>query len=150
MRAVVQRVSEAQVSIAGNVHARIGRGLLVLLAVATGDTAEEAAWLAGKLARMRIFPNEEGVMDLDVRQVGGELLVISQFTLLAATAKGNRPGYSGAARPEEALPMYRHFCTLLQELAGTTVHQGVFGADMKVGLVNDGPVTIIVDSRLRT
>jgi D-aminoacyl-tRNA deacylase len=147
MRAVVQRVSGATVTIDGAGHAEIGIGLLVLLGVETGDAPADLEWLCGKIARLRIFPNETGVMDLDVSQVGGELMVISQFTLLANTEKGNRPSYINAARPEEAVPLYEQACTRLSELCGTQVRTGIFGADMKVALVNDGPVTIILDSR---
>jgi D-aminoacyl-tRNA deacylase len=149
MRAVVQRVSEAQVRVDGQVHASIGKGLLILLGVAIGDTDAESEWLCGKIAKLRIFPNDQGVMDLDVQQADGEILVISQFTLLANIAKGNRPSYITAARPEEAIPMYEKVCARLSELCGRHVRQGVFGADMKVGLVNDGPVTIVIDSKTR-
>ena len=149
MRAVIQRVTGASVWIGGKEHARVGSGLLVLLGVETGDTAEEAAWLCGKIARMRIFPDTEGVMNIDVREAGGEILLVSQFTLHASTAKGNRPSYIRAARPEEAIPLYEHCAVLLAEESGRPVKTGVFGADMKVELVNDGPVTIVIDSRAR-
>ena len=145
MRAVVQRVSEASVSIAGEEHARIGRGLMVLLGIAVGDTHEDLEWLCGKIARMRLFPDEAGVMNLDINEAGGELLLISQFTLLADTAKGNRPSYIRAARPEEAIPLYLRAKQLLHELVHGRVKTGEFGADMQVALINDGPVTIVLD-----
>lgn len=149
MRAVVQRVAHASVHIGGAEHARIGRGLLVLLGVEVGDTTADAEWLCGKIARMRIFPDADGVMNLDITQVSGELLLVSQFTLHANTAKGNRPSYIRAARPEEAIPLYLRAKQLLTEAVGRPVRTGEFGADMQVGLVNDGPVTILIDSRQR-
>jgi D-tyrosyl-tRNA(Tyr) deacylase len=147
MRAVIQRVSEAAVHIGGTEHGRIGRGLLVLLGVETGDTEADLEWLCGKLVRMRLFPDEAGVMNLDVQQVHGGILLVSQFTLHASTAKGNRPSYIRAARPEEAMPLYLRAKHRLGELIGRPVPSGEFGADMQVSLVNDGPVTIIIDSR---
>lgn len=149
MRAVVQRVREASVHIAGREHSRIGTGLLVLLGVEIGDTDADLEWLCGKLIRMRIFPDADGVMNLDICQAGGELLLVSQFTLQASTAKGNRPSYIRAARPEEAIPLYLRAQERLAELLGRAVMTGEFGADMQVGLVNDGPVTIVIDSKLR-
>ncbi|MBK8582153.1 MAG: D-aminoacyl-tRNA deacylase [Flavobacteriales bacterium] len=149
MRAVVQRVSTAAVGIRGNEVARIHRGLLVLLGVATGDTHEDVEWICGKVARMRVFPDDEGVMNLDVNQAGGEILLVSQFTLQASTAKGNRPSYVRAARPETANPLYLRARQLLCELVRQRVKTGEFGADMQVSLTNDGPVTIILDSRLK-
>lgn len=149
MRAVVQRVREATVHIAGREHSRIGPGLLVLLGVEVGDTDSDLEWLCGKLVRMRIFPDADGVMNLDIRQAGGELLLVSQFTLQASTAKGNRPSYIRAARPEEAIPLYLRAKQRLVELLGKPIRTGEFGADMQVGLVNDGPVTIVIDSKLR-
>lgn len=149
MRAVLQRVSGASVHIGGAEHARIGRGLLVLLGVEVGDSVAEAEWLCGKIARMRIFPDADGVMNLDITQVGGEVLLVSQFTLQASTAKGNRPSYIRAARPEEAVPLYQRVEHMLTEAIGRPVGTGRFGADMQVELVNDGPVTIVIDSRLR-
>lgn len=149
MRAVVQRVSEASVSIDGAVRARIHHGLLVLLGIETGDTEEDLAWLCGKVARMRLFPNPDGVMDRDVNEAMGEILLVSQFTLQASTKKGNRPSYIRAARPEEAVPLYLRAKQLLCELTAHRVRTGEFGADMAVALVNDGPVTIVIDSRLR-
>lgn len=149
MRAVVQRVSKAAVDIAGVEHSRIAAGMLVLLGVEVGDTPDDLEWLCGKLVRMRIFPDAEGVMNLDITQVHGEILLVSQFTLQASTAKGNRPSYLRAARPEEAVPLYLRAKQRLAELLGKPVRTGEFGADMQVHLVNDGPVTIIIDSKLR-
>lgn len=149
MRAVIQRVSEASVTIEGAVHGHIGVGLLVLLGIEVGDTVHDLEWLCGKIIRLRIFPDELGVMNLDVTQVQGELLLVSQFTLHASTAKGNRPSYIRAARPEEAMPLYLRAKQLLAEQLGRPVRSGEFGADMQVELVNDGPVTIIIDSRLK-
>lgn len=147
MRAVIQRVSEAAVHIGGIEHGRIGRGLLVLLGVETGDGETDLEWLCGKLVHMRLFPDEAGVMNLDVQQVHGGILLVSQFTLHASTAKGNRPSYIRAARPEEAMPLYLRAKHRLGELIGRPVQSGEFGADMQVSLVNDGPVTILIDSR---
>lgn len=149
MRAVIQRVSEAAVRIDDSEHARIGPGLLVLLGIEAGDSDADLEWLCGKIVRMRIFADLDGVMNLDLVQVHGELLLVSQFTLHASTAKGNRPSYIRAARPEEAVPFYLRAKQRLSELLGRTVKTGEFGADMEVSLVNDGPVTIIVDSRAR-
>jgi D-aminoacyl-tRNA deacylase len=149
MRAVVQRVSEASVSIRGQVHARIGRGLMVLLGVETGDSEDDLQWLCGKITRMRIFPDGAGVMNLDLGQVSGDILLISQFTLHASTAKGNRPSYIRAARPEEAAPLYERAKEALATATGRAVQCGVFGADMQVALVNDGPVTITMDSKVK-
>ncbi|HPJ53495.1 MAG TPA: D-aminoacyl-tRNA deacylase [Flavobacteriales bacterium] len=149
MRAVVQRVSEAAVHIDGALRASIGQGMLVLLGIETGDTEEELEWLCGKLVRLRIFPNDERVMDLDVMQAGGDVLLVSQFTLHASTRKGNRPSYIRAARPEEAIPLYLRAKQRLAELLGRPVQSGEFGADMQVELVNTGPVTLVIDSRLK-
>ena len=149
MRAVVQRVSEAAVHIDGALRASIGQGILVLLGIETGDTEEELEWLCGKLVRLRIFPNDERVMDLDVMQAGGDVLLVSQFTLHASTRKGNRPSYIRAARPEEAIPLYLRAKQRLAELLGRPVQSGDFGADMQVELVNAGPVTLVIDSRLK-
>jgi len=149
MRAVVQRVKQAAVHIGDTEHARIRMGLLVLLGVEVGDTPADAEWLCGKIARLRIFADDEGVMNLDITQVHGELLLVSQFTLHAGTVKGNRPSYIRAARPEQAEPLYLRAKQLLTEGIGRPVRTGEFGADMQVELVNDGPVTIIIDSKLR-
>jgi len=149
MRVVVQRVSEAAVAIAGREVGRIGRGLVVLVGVEVGDTPADSAWLAAKLAALRIFGDDEGRMNLSVRDAAGGLLVVSQFTLHAATAKGNRPGFTRAARPEEAIPLYESFLADLEREVGRRPERGVFAADMQVSLVNDGPVTILIDSRTR-
>jgi D-tyrosyl-tRNA(Tyr) deacylase len=149
VRAVIQRVNEASVSIEGRRQSSIGRGLLVLLGVENGDTDEDIEWLAAKVARLRVFPDAQGVMNLAVGEVGGEVLVVSQFTLLASTRKGNRPSYSRAAPPEAARPLYERFVAALSQQLGTPVATGQFGAMMQVHLVNDGPVTILMDSRLR-
>ncbi|MBK9175035.1 MAG: D-tyrosyl-tRNA(Tyr) deacylase [Flavobacteriales bacterium] len=149
MRVVVQRVSEAAVRIDGTEHARINTGMLVLLGIEVGDAETDLEWLCGKIARLRIFPDAEGVMNLDITQASGELLLVSQFTLHASTAKGNRPSYIRAARPEEATPLYLRMKQRLVEITGRAVKSGEFGANMQVSLVNDGPVTIVIDSRTR-
>jgi D-aminoacyl-tRNA deacylase len=149
MRAVVQRVEKASVHIGGGEHARVNAGLLVLLGIEVGDTDADLEWLCGKITRMRIFNDAESVMNLDITQVHGELLLVSQFTLHASTAKGNRPSYIRAARPEEAVPLYLRAKQRLTELIGRAVKSGEFGADMRVHLVNDGPVTIVIDSRAK-
>ena len=144
MRAVVQRVSSASVRVDGEERGACGRGLLVLLGVAAGDGAEAAERLAGKVARLRVFEDEAGRFDRSLLDVGGEALVVSQFTLLADTAKGNRPSFTRAAPPDEAEPLYERFCAALRAL-GVPVATGVFGARMAVELVNDGPVTMVLD-----
>lgn len=149
MRILIQRVSHASVTVGGEEVSRINRGLLVLVGVETGDTLEEVEWLTTKTANLRIFPDESGVMNRSVIDISGEILAVSQFTLTASTKKGNRPSYIRAAKPDTAVPLYEEYCRLLGQLASTEVKQGVFGADMKVELVNDGPVTIMIDSRIR-
>jgi len=149
MRAVIQRVSEASVTINGQVKGSIGHGLLVLVAVEPADTAEDVEWLSGKIVRLRIFNDEQGVMNCSVQEVGGEVLVVSQFTLFASTKKGNRPSYSRAAPPAIAIPIYQDFIRKLEIDLGRPVATGEFGADMKVALVNDGPVTIVIDTKQR-
>jgi D-tyrosyl-tRNA(Tyr) deacylase len=149
MRAVIQRVSEADVTIGDQVKAAIGPGLLVLVAVEDVDTDEDVEWLIGKIARLRVFSDEAGLMNRSVQDIDGELLVISQFTLFASTRKGNRPSYTRSARPEVAVPLYESFLARLAMESGRPVHAGEFGADMQVTLVNDGPVTILIDSRQR-
>jgi D-tyrosyl-tRNA(Tyr) deacylase len=149
MRAVIQRVSEASVAIDGQTKAAIKNGLLVLLAVEAADAAEDIEWLSGKLVRLRVFNDEDGVMNRSVQEIQGDILVISQFTLFASTKKGNRPAYSQAARPEAAIPIYESFVRKLSEELGRPVQTGEFGADMKVTLTNDGPVTIIIDTKNR-
>jgi D-tyrosyl-tRNA(Tyr) deacylase len=145
MRAVIQRVTAASVSVDGLAARACGPGLLVLLGVADGDRAVDADRLAGKVARLRVFENDGGKFDRALLDTGGEALVVSQFTLIADTSKGNRPSFSAAARPEVAEPIYERFCQALRDL-GVPVQTGVFGARMEVGLVNDGPVTIILDA----
>jgi D-tyrosyl-tRNA(Tyr) deacylase len=149
MRALVQRVSTAEVHIDGESAARIGAGLLVLLGIEEADQDEDIEWLAGKLARLRIFSDAEGKMNASVTEICGEALVVSQFTLHASTKKGNRPSFIRAARPEVAIPLYERFLARLEAEIGKPVGRGVFGADMKVSLVNDGPVTIWMDSKAR-
>ena len=146
MRVLIQRVSEASVTIDNKEHSRIAQGFLILLGIATDDTETEALWLAQKITKLRVFGDEEGLMNLDLNAVGGDILVVSQFTLQAQYAKGNRPSFIKAARPEVAIPLYEYFVKTLSELSQTTVKTGVFGADMQVALVNDGPVTIFMDS----
>ena len=146
MRAVIQRVSEASVKIEGAEHNAIGMGVLVLLGIEAADNQEDINWLANKIAGLRIFGDDEGVMNLSVEDVNGELLIISQFTLHANTKKGNRPSYINAANPDIAIPIYEDFIKLISLRTGKQAKSGVFGADMKVALVNDGPVTIIIDT----
>jgi len=149
MRAVVQRVSEASVTISGVVKGEIQAGLVVLIGIEETDTAEDIEWLSGKLTRLRIFNDGEGLMNRSVQEVEGDILLISQFTLFASTKKGNRPSYSRAARPEVAVPLYEAFIARLTVDLGRPIQTGEFGADMKVKLVNDGPVTITIDTRAR-
>jgi D-tyrosyl-tRNA(Tyr) deacylase len=149
MRLVIQRVKRSSVSIEGTLHSEIGCGLMVLVGVAEGDTPDDVTWLASKTAAMRIFPDEAGVMNRSVTDVGGEILAVSQFTLNASTRKGNRPSYIHAAGHDLAIPLYELYCSECSRLIGKTVKTGVFGADMQVELVNDGPVTIVIDSKLR-
>lgn len=149
MRIVVQRVQEASVTIAGEKVAQIGAGLLVLVGVENGDTRADAEWLAAKTAALRIFDDDAGIMNRSVADVGGEVLAVSQFTLMASTRKGNRPSYIRAAGHDVAVPLYEEYCLLTEQAVGRPVGRGVFGADMQVSLVNDGPVTIIIDSHLR-
>ena len=147
MRLLIQRVKHASVTIDGEVRSRIGAGLLALVGVGNDDGAEDIEYLAGKLTRLRIFADEAGVMHLDVVQTGGEVLVVSQFTLQASTRKGNRPSYIHAAPEAVSRPLYEQFAARVAELLGREVATGEFGADMQVGLVNDGPVTIWMDSK---
>ena len=150
MRAVIQRVSEASVRVpTEGYESSIGKGLLVLAAFIDEDTDEDLEWTAKKIAAMRIFDDADGVMNLSVKDVGGEVLAVSQFTLYASTVKGNRPSYVKAAKPDVAIPLYEKFLVRLEEHLGQEVGKGIFGADMKVSLLNDGPVTIIVDSKLK-
>lgn len=149
MRALLQRVRSASVTIAGTTTASIEHGLLILLGVEEADTAEDVTWLSGKIARLRVFDDEEGMMNRSIQEIGGALLVVSQFTLLASTRKGNRPSYSRAARPETAVPLYEAFVRTLAHESGRPVATGQFGADMRIALVNDGPVTLLIDSKVR-
>lgn len=149
MRAVIQRVSKATVSIEGTVNGAIETGLLVLLAVEEADTAEDIEWLSGKVVRLRIFNDENGVMNRSVQEVNGDILLVSQFTLFASMKKGNRPSYARSAKPDIAVPLYQQFIARLAQDLGKPVQTGEFGAHMVVSLVNDGPVTIIIDSKSR-
>ena len=147
MRAVIQRVEKASVVISEKEIAKIEQGLLVLLGIEIEDTKEDALWLAGKIASLRIFSDEKGVMNKSIADTGGEVIVVSQFTLHAKTKKGNRPSYIKAARPEQAIPLYEQFKEYLSTAIGRQVQTGEFGADMKVSLINDGPVTILIDTK---
>jgi len=149
MRAVIQRVAEAKVSISGAVKGAIQHGLVVLLAVEEADTAEDIEWLSGKVVRLRVFDDDNGVMNRSVQEVGGGILLVSQFTLFASTKKGNRPSYSRSAGPEIAVPLYEQLALRLAQDLGKPIQTGEFGAHMLVSLTNDGPVTIIIDSKLR-
>ena len=150
MRAVIQRVLEASVRVpAEGYEASVVKGLLVLAAFIDEDDVEDLRWTARKIAAMRIFDDEAGVMNLSVKDVDGDVLVVSQFTLYASTVKGNRPSYIKAAKPDVAIPLYENFLSILEDELGKSVKKGIFGADMKVGLTNDGPVTIIIDSKLK-
>ena len=147
MIVVIQRVSRASVSIEGVKHSEIGMGLLVLVGVEEADTEEDISWLAAKVVAMRIFNDAEGVMNLSVKDVGGDIIVVSQFTLHASTKKGNRPSYIKAAKPPVAMPLYESFVSAVENELGKKIGTGIFGADMKVDLLNDGPVTIIMDTK---
>lgn len=148
MRLIIQRVSEASVTIDGQVNGQIAGGLLVLIGIGCDDTTDDVDWLVQKLLNMRIFSDSDGKMNASLLDTGGGLLLISQFTLHASVKKGNRPGFSAAARPEQAIPLYRYFLEQCRACV-SQVETGIFGADMKVALVNDGPVTIFIDSRNR-
>lgn len=147
MRIVIQRVTHASVTIDGTVKSAIGRGFLILLGICEEDTAEDISWLVRKVAGLRVFDDDEGVMNLPITDIGGEALVVSQFTLMASYKKGNRPSWLRAARHETAIPLYESFCQELSEAIGRPVGTGEFGADMKVELLNDGPVTICMDTK---
>jgi len=149
MRAVVQRVSKASVIINKNVFSKIESGLLVLMGIEEADTKEDIDWLAGKISRLRIFEDDEGTMNLSVRDIKGAILVVSQFTLYASTKKGNRPSYIKAAKPNIAIPLYKKFIQKINEETGREIKTGKFGAMMQIELVNDGPVTIIIDTKRR-
>lgn len=147
MRAVIQRVSSASVLSNGVLTGSIGNGFLILLGIETTDDQTDAEWIADKIWQMRIFQDKEDKMNLSLKEADGEILLISQFTLYASTKKGNRPSFLKSARPEQAIPLYEHFKSFLAMRTGLTIQTGIFGADMKVSLVNDGPVTIILDSK---
>lgn len=149
MRLVIQRVLQTQMHIDGELYSHIERGLMVLIGVEAADTQEDIEWLVGKMLKMRIFDDENGVMNLDVSQVAGQIMLVSQFTLQASTRKGNRPSYIKAAPEAISLPMYEKFVARTRELFSGKVATGIFGADMKISLINDGPVTIVIDSKLR-
>lgn len=146
MRAVIQRVSTASVTIDGEMTAAIGTGFIVLLGIEPSDTQEDAEWLARKISTLRVFSDDAGLMNNDLQGIDGEVLVVSQFTLHASYKKGNRPSFIKAARPDVAIPLYEYFIAQLQQLTGKPIATGRFGADMKVALVNDGPVTIVMDT----
>jgi D-tyrosyl-tRNA(Tyr) deacylase len=147
MRVVIQRVKKASVSIQDSITSSIGPGLLVLVGIEESDTQEDALWLAEKITSMRIFSDEEGKMNLDLQAINGELLLVSQFTLYAATRKGNRPSFLESAKPEQAIHLYELMINTLSSKIGQKIQTGLFGADMQINLTNDGPVTIIIDSK---
>jgi D-tyrosyl-tRNA(Tyr) deacylase len=149
MRIVIQRVTQASVTINDMLYSRISKGLLILLGIEDADTKIDTEWLCGKISRLRIFADENGVMNKSIQDLAGELLVVSQFTLHAHTKKGNRPSYIKASKPEFAIPIYEQFISVLKEESGCIVKTGKFGAMMEIGLINDGPVTIIMDSKDR-
>lgn len=147
MRVVLQRVSDASVQIEGEIKSAIRSGILILLGIEVNDSGEDIEWLCPKIVNLRIFNDENGIMNISVKDCDGDILLISQFTLHGATKKGNRPSYIKAARPEIAIPLYEQFIVILEKELGKKIFTGVFGADMKVNLTNDGPVTILIDSR---
>lgn len=149
MRIVIQRVSQASVTIGGQLHSEIGPGMMVLVGVREDDSLDDVKWLAAKTAALRIYDDDNGVMNRSIIDVEGEILAVSQFTLNASTRKGNRPSYIHAAGHDLAVPLYEAYCEQVQQLVGREVKRGVFGADMQVALINDGPVTIIIDSKLK-
>jgi D-tyrosyl-tRNA(Tyr) deacylase len=149
MRALIQRVAEARVTVADRITGAIKKGLLVLLAVEKADSIEDLEWLSGKITRLRIFNDAAGVMNRSVQEIGGDILLVSQFTLFASTKKGNRPSYVRSAPPEIAVPLYKQFIARLTQDLGKPIATGEFGAHMDVSLINDGPVTVMIDSKLR-
>lgn len=149
MKAVIQRVSSASVSIENKVTGSIEKGYMLLLGIADDDTQEDIDWLSNKINNLRIFSDEDGLMNLNLADVNGDILLISQFTLHAKTKKGNRPSYIHAAKPDVAIPLYKNFIIAMESLVGKPIQTGVFGADMQVSLVNDGPVTIVIDTKVR-
>ncbi len=149
MRAIIQRVSEASVTIEGKLKAKMGIGLLILLGIEDADAEEDIGWLTKKIAQLRIFSDENGLMNLSVQDIQGQIIVVSQFTLHASTKKGNRPSFIRAAKPDVAIPLYEKFVAALRATSGLEVGTGEFGADMKVALLNDGPVTIVMDTKAK-
>ena len=149
MRVVIQRVKRASVTIEGKVKSAIGKGMMILIGIEEADSISDIQWLCKKIVNLRIFPDENNVMNINIEEAGGEVLVVSQFTLMASTKKGNRPSYIRAARPETAIPLYESFCEELSLALGKPVQTGTFGADMDVELINDGPVTILIDSKIK-
>ncbi|MDR1348644.1 MAG: D-tyrosyl-tRNA(Tyr) deacylase [Prevotellaceae bacterium] len=149
MKTVVQRVSQAAVTIAGTVKSQIGKGIMMLVSFEESDTVEDLSWLAAKVCKLRIFDDSEGVMNVSLQDIDGEILIVSQFTLHASTKKGNRPSYIKAAKPEMAIPLYNKFIETVELELMKKVKTGTFGADMKIELVNDGPVTIVIDTKNR-
>lgn len=149
MRAVIQRVSKASVSIEGEVVSSIDQGLLILLGIVNEDTETDIEWLSKKIVNLRIFNDDQGVMNKSLLDTGDDIIVVSQFTLMASTRKGNRPSYIRAARPDVAIPLYEQFLSLMEKELNKPVGRGIFGADMQVALVNEGPVTIIIDSKVK-
>jgi D-aminoacyl-tRNA deacylase len=147
MRAVIQRVNKASVTIYNKIYSQIEKGLLVLVGIEDADTTEDIEWLSGKIVNLRVFNDDNGVMNVSVKDINGDILAVSQFTLHASTKKGNRPSYIKASKPEIAIPMYEKFVQQLGNDLGKKIHTGVFGADMKVELLNDGPVTIVIDTK---
>jgi len=149
MRAVIQRVSEATCRVDGNITGQIGIGFMILLGIEDADTDEDLQWLAQKITGLRVFGDEDGLMNKCLADVGGNILLISQFTLFAATKKGNRPSFLRAAKPDKAIPLYEKMIATLESITGKRIATGIFGADMKVSLVNDGPVTIMIDTKVK-
>jgi len=149
MRAVIQRVSKASVSIGGKVHSQVGNGLMILLGMEDADSEDDILWLSTKIINLRIFPDQEGVMNISIKEIDGDILLVSQFTLHASTKKGNRPSYIKASKPDIAIPMYEKMIRQLSTDLGKAIQTGVFGADMQVELINDGPVTILIDTKVK-
>jgi len=147
MKAVIQRVTQASVTIDNKVHSEIGNGLLILLGISYDDIQEDIDWLTKKIINLRIFNDTKGIMNVSLKDNNGDVIIVSQFTLLASTKKGNRPSYMAAARPDVAIPLYKNFIRVFEQQLGKKVGTGIFGADMKINLLNDGPVTLIVDSK---
>ena len=149
MKIVIQRVLEANVTINARLHASAGKGMLILIGIQADDTIEDIEWLTAKICNLRIFNDEAGVMNRSILEIGGDILAVSQFTLMARTKKGNRPSYIDAAKPEISVPLYEQFVKTLSDTLGKPIQTGIFGADMQVQLINDGPITILIDSKNR-